>query len=467
MHDVCAGVKYDGRASVTMQADLANSFDEMKMKMRGDELVEYELVACTTRGKVRGWGGLRVAALCIGVDKYEHMSDLNNAVHDAESIHQKLKSIPNCNSMLLPSHKTSTAGALLAAVSSFLKDSELQNDPPKVLKFFYAGHGIQEGDKTFLVPGRAVVQAGFVDDCLPLDRLAKVFRDTLDLPARESGKHPTGYLFALDCCRDSFPRHLGGGAEKLEPAKGSAPNNYRIVYSCSRATTASDGPSGGNSPFATALVDDRDGFFAENVTLRDAIFNVSRKLRDNYQHVVTAGQEDAFPKDFCINVNVQANNAACAQQTPPLEPSPSGKRKRDQDEEFLSLLRQHGLDDIEQQLKDHDLKSMQKLEAMARLSTAKKNKIIKSWGLSALNEESVKELLKDVATQKQPKVGGGSAAKGGSGKSTAEAEFERSIASLQLQKDVAAIVRGMKMHTTHPGIQKKCIRPYAFSQPSG
>ena len=61
----CAYVSY-------MQADLAHSFSEMKLKMRGGEEVEYEMVACVNRGKVK-WDGLRVAGLCIGIDEYTNL----------------------------------------------------------------------------------------------------------------------------------------------------------------------------------------------------------------------------------------------------------------------------------------------------------------------------------------------------------------------------------------------------------
>ena len=72
-----------------MQADLAHSFSEMKLKMRGGEEVEYEMVACVNRGKVK-WDGLRVAGLCIGIDEYTNLDPLHNAVRDTEAVNGAL-----------------------------------------------------------------------------------------------------------------------------------------------------------------------------------------------------------------------------------------------------------------------------------------------------------------------------------------------------------------------------------------
>ena len=37
------------------------------------------------------WRSLRVAGLCVGVDGYQHMSRLQNAVRDAEAVNKELK----------------------------------------------------------------------------------------------------------------------------------------------------------------------------------------------------------------------------------------------------------------------------------------------------------------------------------------------------------------------------------------
>ena len=90
------------------RADLAHSFKEMAALMRVGEEVEYEVVACIDRCKVR-WDGLRVAGLCIGVDDYKHTSPLRNAVRDAQAVNAALRKVPGCNSSVLCNPKTASA----------------------------------------------------------------------------------------------------------------------------------------------------------------------------------------------------------------------------------------------------------------------------------------------------------------------------------------------------------------------
>jgi hypothetical protein len=74
-----------------------------------------------------------------------------------------------------------------------------------------------------------------------------------------------------------------------------------LYFSCSRTTTASDGPSGGHSPFAEALLDEQHGFFAEGVTLQDAIANVSRAgEKEGQQKPVEYAIPTTIPRHFCI-----------------------------------------------------------------------------------------------------------------------------------------------------------------------
>jgi hypothetical protein len=179
-----------------MHADLANSIFETERIMRGGGEVECEVVACIDRGKVC-WRGLRVAGLCVGVDEYDNTSHLQNAVRDAGDIHKKLKGAPRCHSILVPNSKTVSKGSLLRFIGDCLEEPDLHKDPPQIFKFYYAGHGIQQGDKVYLVPSQVMVTDDvFDDDCLPLDRLMKLFRDKLDDPVRRSLGPPEESCFS-------------------------------------------------------------------------------------------------------------------------------------------------------------------------------------------------------------------------------------------------------------------------------
>jgi hypothetical protein len=89
----------------------------------------------------------------------------------------------------------------------------------------------------------------------------------------------------------------------FEPPPDSSPRKYTLYFSCSRTTTASDGPSGGHSPFTHALLDAQHGFFAEGVTLDDGIAHVSRSLQGSgleSQRPIRIGPPDSIPRHFCI-----------------------------------------------------------------------------------------------------------------------------------------------------------------------
>lgn len=132
------------------------------------------------RGKVN-WAGLRVAGLCVGVDQYEHMGHLNNAVRDASYIHKRLKAAPGCHSAVLSA--PATAGELLRTVRHHVQDRGLLENPPALFVFYYAGHGIQEkGRGVYLVPANAHVEHpdDLDHECLSLDKLLKTMRQELD-----------------------------------------------------------------------------------------------------------------------------------------------------------------------------------------------------------------------------------------------------------------------------------------------
>jgi hypothetical protein len=85
---------------------------------------------------------------------------------------------------------------------------------------------------------------------------------------------------------------------KCEPSPASAPEKWAVVFSCSRGLRASDKQSGGNSPFASALLDEEVGVFAEGVRLRDALLKMERGLGPG-QTAISIGL-GAVPEDFCM-----------------------------------------------------------------------------------------------------------------------------------------------------------------------
>jgi len=109
------------------------------------------------------WARLRVAGLCIRVDEYLHIGNLNNAVRDAEAVCKRLQATPNCyaaqivDSGVTSKAVTSTAVDLLRSVRRRLQEPGLLQDPPALFILHYAGHGIQtKGGQVYLVPHQEI-----------------------------------------------------------------------------------------------------------------------------------------------------------------------------------------------------------------------------------------------------------------------------------------------------------------------
>jgi len=253
-------------------------------------------------GKVSS-DGSRIVGLCIGVDEYKHTSPLANAVRDADEVNTALGKVPGCYSVVL--HNPRTRVDLMKSIKRNVKEVANHHNPPHLFFFYYAGHGIEHKRRMYMVPADAT--GDDEDDLLswvPLDDVMQIFRDELDIPVRlQLGKAGAiTFLVFLDSCRGCLANSSVVHVD-LEPEKpSSVPCKYRIIYSCSRTMFASDGQRGGHSPFATAILDADQGFFAKGVSLQSAITKVSENLNSitKNQCMLTQGTADAIPENFCI-----------------------------------------------------------------------------------------------------------------------------------------------------------------------
>jgi hypothetical protein len=67
-------------------------------------------------------------------------------------------------------------------------------------------------------------------------------------------------------------------SSSLEPPPGSAPIKWALCFSCSRDSTASDGPQGAHSPLAQELLDEKAGIFAAGVPHKGGLEEACRRL---------------------------------------------------------------------------------------------------------------------------------------------------------------------------------------------
>ena len=119
---------------------------------------------------------------------------------------------------------------------------------------YFAGHGIQQGQKVYLVPGSALLED--LDDldreCVSLDDLLSTLRKHFDEPVRQKmgeAKAPVVPVPVVPgSCRDALQSQAAlQGALAYEPNRDTAPRKYAILFSCSRTATASDGPGAGTA----------------------------------------------------------------------------------------------------------------------------------------------------------------------------------------------------------------------------
>ena len=224
---------------------------------------------------------------------------------------------------------------------------------------YYAGHGFLQNGKMWLVPAHAGIRDADEDlkhECLSLNDLLEMLRKHLDQPVQNQfgAGRAVVFLVVLDACRVQLGLERGfDDLQALEPDAKEAPRKYKILFSCSRKTTASDGPSGGHGPFAKAMCDASSGFFAEGVPLRDAIESVSRAVQSSAggQAPTVLGRPDALPSDFCINPRSAGTVAG-------------RRKKREADEELLAVLRETGLEKERDWLAEHGVRCVEDVESL-------------------------------------------------------------------------------------------------------
>ena len=300
------------------------------------------------------------------------------------------------------------------------KYAGLQQNPPGLFVFYYAGHGIQEkGHRLYLVPGNAHVEHpdDLDHECLSLDKLMQTLRQELDEPVREKFGEARAIVFVvvLDACRvssDSFSNapvgaHFDGrcgptvqqpfdGALACEPTLGLAPLKYTIIFSCSRATSASDGPPLGHSPFASALLDASHGIFAEGVSLHTAIAKVAISLPQAQAPVSI--RLESIPAHFCISPSHGQMRDVSASST--LEGSGVPKRRREADAELHGLLREWKLEGEAEHLAEYGgVASLEELQEFGEED-------VQELKLPVLQARLFRRMLQHLfATQKQQGVG--------------------------------------------------------------
>jgi len=202
----------------------------------------------TSKGSTRGIGrGLGITrgenadsypesrlALVMGNSNYQDLSYLRNAQKDADDVARSLVSL----GFDVIQVYEATGEEMKAALDKFADISGNYD----VALFYYAGHGIQDAGRNYLVPVEVSLQyKSELKDCLCCE----------DIVSKLEESDSKGKIIVLDACRDTrsgWSRSSGKGLARMEGSIGSV-----IVFSTQSGNVASDG-EGDNSPFAASLI---------------------------------------------------------------------------------------------------------------------------------------------------------------------------------------------------------------------
>ncbi|MCH5221813.1 MAG: caspase family protein [Muribaculaceae bacterium] len=208
-------------------------------------------------------------ALVIGNSNYFNLSYLRNAQKDATDVASALLSL---GFDVLQIYEC-TYNDMKSALNKF---SSMASDYDVAL-FYFAGHGLQEDGKNYLIPINAALEYR--------SELAQLLNCDDIVDRMDAAGTPSRLIF-LDACRNakkSWSRDVSEGLARMEGTPGSV-----IVFSTQSGKVALDG-EGDNSPFAASLI---QNIVKPNLTFSDAMNSIVRDtytLTDQRQYPLLVG----------------------------------------------------------------------------------------------------------------------------------------------------------------------------------
>ena len=208
-------------------------------------------------------------ALIIGNNNYSHdIGALSNPINDAIAIDKKLKSM-GFDTILI---KNANKRQMLDAFDTF--QEKLEHGSTAI--FYYAGHGIEAGNRSYLIPVEATIPKNpnnYSDEFF--DMRDKAMNSMLSSAAENK-------ILIIDACRNSLDpikRAVGGntrGFSRTSMAVDSQSSNagkMSVLFSTLSGSEALDA-----SPFAKALLANLD---KPNATWPELVSDISTTVRQN------------------------------------------------------------------------------------------------------------------------------------------------------------------------------------------
>jgi uncharacterized caspase-like protein len=197
---------------------------------------------------------LRGVALVIGQADYETLGDLGNPLNDARAMDELLGGLGFEVSRVLDRG----GDRLRRAIADFVEDAE----DADVALVYYAGHAVEAGGQNFLVPVDADLTTGnsLIAVSEIVDELARIVPVTiLLLDACRTEAFPDGSMVLLPGSATPVAVAPTGLGEMRGPTPMLAdvpPESLGMVigFASAPGQAALDGPAGGHSPYAAALL---------------------------------------------------------------------------------------------------------------------------------------------------------------------------------------------------------------------
>ncbi|WP_426194493.1 caspase family protein [Massilia sp. DWR3-1-1] len=220
-------------------------------------------------------------ALVVGNQRYGGAFALKNAERDAQLIASRLREAGYSTTLRLNADRA-TLYADIGKLAAQLRDGG-------VGAFYYAGHGVQQNGRNYLVPVDASMQhaAALAPSALPVDYLIERLKD--------SGAHLS--LILLDACRNDpggadGRLYRGGGDSGFVAALPA--NGMLVAYATQPGERAQDG-SGEHGPFALALANwlTRPGVAVEQA-MKHVMTQVRASTRDEQRPWMATSMVGSF-----------------------------------------------------------------------------------------------------------------------------------------------------------------------------